>query len=159
MNTWLPYIIGAACGLLVFFAVRLVWLDIIRTKAKATAYDELILRVQAWDVRWATLSADVSPLWATLQKKLSADLTHPDERFRGADVLLRKLEALTITAAEREQLTLILQQRTVDETVSASERSSAKIMLEVMEKVLTEAADVSALVDIKLVGSKETSEG
>jgi hypothetical protein len=151
----LPYIIGAAGGLAIFFVVRVLWLDRVNTKLKAKAYDELLKRVTDWDVRWATLSTDVSPLWATLQKKLSADLTHPEAKFHAADELFRKLEALTISATEREQLELVLRQRMVDADVSKEEQSSARIMLEVMDKVLEEAADPTVLTDVKLVGAKE----
>jgi hypothetical protein len=151
---FLPYLIGALGGLGIFFGIRLLWNDRANTKAKAKAYDELIKRVVEWDARWATLSSDVSPLFATLQKKLSADLTHPEEKFHAADELMRKLEALTITEPERQQLTLVLQQRAVDETVSAIERSKAKIMLELMDLVLGEAADPAALVGVELVGTR-----
>src|SRR5207344_3449557 len=96
-----------------------------------------------------------SPLWATLQKKLSADLTHPEAKFHAADELFRKLEALTISATEREQLELVLRQRMVDADVSKEEQSSARIMIEVMDKVLEEAADPTMLTDVKLVGAKE----
>lgn len=155
MNNWLPYGVGAVGGLVLFFLGRLLWLDRANTKAKARAYDALITRVAAWDVRWATLSSDISPLWQTLQKKLGADLTHPDEPE--TDALIAKLLELNISNDERERLKLRLKQRIDgdDPKVSDSERASARIMLEVMGKVLEEAADTSALVDVKLIGTKD----
>lgn len=156
MTSWLPYIFGVLSALVLFFVCRWILALTRRVKARTAAFAKLEERVTAGDKRWETLSTEVRPLWATLQTKLGADLTDSADHFKEPRRLVAKLEALTITKSEREQLELFMAQRSMDESVPPRERLKAKIMPDIMELVLEEAEDTSALVDVKLVGTKET---
>jgi hypothetical protein len=86
------------------------------------------------------MSVKISPLWATVQAGISRDLHHPTARYAEMDKLLEKLEALTITANERERLKVLLLERSTDmhPDVTEDQRKKAKLMIGVMEIVLLE---------------------
>lgn len=94
----------------------------------------------------ALMQKEFSPFWAVVQSKIAADLTHPSPQFAEMDKLLKKLEALDITDAERNRLNQLLSDRiqTNDPEVSEAEKKSAKIMIEVMEKVIIENIELAA---------------
>lgn len=113
------------------------------------------IRLRRMEARVAEMNP-ARPFWATLQTKLAADLLHPSPQFQEMDDLIKALENLTITDEQRVRLRDLLIERTTssDPEVSTSEQSSAKIMLEAMDKVLEEAASSSPLTNIQMVGTK-----
>jgi|ERR1700738_2909797 len=84
----------------------------------------------------------VSPVWASLQSKIIKDLMHPSPQFHEMDVLMHRLESLTITTDERGRLDVLLEERilSTDPEVTPEEKASARLMKGVMAKVLDEAA-------------------
>jgi hypothetical protein len=91
----------------------------------------------------AKLEVQVSPMWATVQARMSSDLHHPHPRYLEMDVLLEKLEALTITPAERDRLKELLVVRSVDihKDITDSQRKSAVAMIPLMDLVVLEAEE------------------
>lgn len=140
-----------------FFALGALLAYYIRRASKAEEEKDKITdrlkKLEDW-----VLIADVTakPFWAAAQTKLVKDLTHPHERFKRPDRLLEKLEDLTITTEERVELHGILEERitTDDPEVNEAEKASAKIMLDIMDKVLKEAATDAPLTNVHLVGVK-----
>ena len=106
---------------------------VVRLNGRLNEFDKVITR----------LDTQVSPLWAQVQARISSDLHHPHPRYFEMDILLEKLEALTITNDERERLKVLLRERSVDmhEDISESQRQSAKIMSGVMDKVVLESKE------------------
>jgi len=106
------------------------------------------------------LQTKVSPLWASVQQRISNDLHHPDVKFHEMDGLLEKLESLTISNGERHRLKELLDARSVDmdPLVTQSQRDSAKIMAIVMEKVVKETAQLAnaPLAMVGCVAAKDT---
>jgi hypothetical protein len=100
-----------------------------------------LVRDQGMEI--ATLKTQMSPLWARVQAQISSDLHHPNPRYFEMDMLLEKLEALTITDGERIRLKILLNERAQDmhPDISDSQRNSAEIMSRVMDKVLAEAEE------------------
>jgi hypothetical protein len=100
-----------------------------------------VARISALESRVEMLNMQLSPFWAAVQTKIAADLTHPSVQFQEMDALLRSLQNLTIGSAERDRLEVLLHQRAVtdDPEVSEDEKKSARLMIGVMEKVISEA--------------------
>ena len=96
---------------------------------------------QAGDIR--VLQTQVSPLWAQVQARISADLHHPNPKYHEMDRLLEKLEALTITPAERVRLQTLLVERSADmhPDITESQRQAAKVMIPLMNLVVIEAGE------------------
>jgi hypothetical protein len=95
------------------------------------------------------LGTQMSPLWAQVQARIASELHHPHERYKEMDTLLEKLESKpsVLTVPERNRLKELLSQRTQDfhEDITPQQRSSAALMLGVMDKVLEETAIASDL--------------
>lgn len=125
-----------------------------RSAAAVVERQKLLDKIDLIDRQLTILGVQVSPLWAAVQKKISGDLHHPDPRFKEMDVLLEKLEALTIDDSGRIRLKELLIERSHDTSVDDEQRASATIMIGVMEKVLIEAETKAPLSDVQLVGSK-----
>jgi hypothetical protein len=89
--------------------------------------------------RLGIVETQVSPLWARVQSQISSDLHHPDKQYSEMDDLLEKLDRLEITLVERERLKVLLRERATDTRADEMERSSARMMITVMERVLIEA--------------------
>ena len=91
-----------------------------------------------------TLGTQMSPLWAQVQARIASELHHPHPRYKEMDGLLEKLETkpTTISMEERTELKGLLGQRAVDmhPDITPQQRSSAALMLGVMDKVLEETA-------------------
>ena len=105
------------------------------------ALARLYARIAEHDRQIAIMSTQVSPLWATVQKVISEELHHPHAQYAEMDLLLEKLEDLIITPTERQRLKILLQQRSedMDSNITESQRKSAKLMIDVMDKVVQEA--------------------
>jgi hypothetical protein len=90
------------------------------------------------------LETQVSPMWATVQARMSADLHHPDQRYYEMDRLLEELDMLTITAAGRTRLKKLLVARSIDmhKDITESQRKSALAMIPLMDLVVMEAEDI-----------------
>ena len=105
------------------------------------------------------LSTQVSPLWARVQSQIASELHHPHPRYAEMDKLLEKLEAKPdeLDDVERARLKTLLLERSIDmhEDITDSQRSSAKLMIGVMDKVLIEKANPSEVTEVGLVGTKE----
>jgi len=78
------------------------------------------------------------PLWAHVQKVLSADVHHDDPKFKEPDDLIDKLQNLTITFPERTRLKELLSERVVDPAVTELESKKAKALIAIMDVVLIE---------------------
>ena len=113
----------------------------LRAVKRANQSDALLVRLEALERQLLVMSTQLSPMWAGVQARISADLTHPHPQFAEMDELLRKLEALTITEADRRRLRELLVERAAsnDPAVSQEERESAQLMIGVMAKVRQEA--------------------
>jgi hypothetical protein len=100
--------------------------------------------MQKMRIEIATLSTQVSPLWAQIQSRIAADLHHPHPRYFEMDKLLEKLEALTITQDERVRLDTLLMERSVDmhDDITDIQRKEARLMSQVMHIVLLEAKGI-----------------
>lgn len=113
--------------------------------------------------RMTVLNTQVSPLWLVAQQKLSADLHHHGERYREMDVLLEELDAMTIDdfPGHREELErlLVLRSQDMHQDITQDQRDSATALVIVMKKVLTESKIDKPLINIGLVGVKESSTG
>jgi hypothetical protein len=99
------------------------------------------------DAALITLGTQMSPLWAQVQTRIASELHHPHPRYHEMDVLLEKLESkpTLITNNERSRLRELLSQRAVDThpDITPQQKSSAALMLGVMDKVLEEVAIAS----------------
>jgi len=106
------------------------------------AIARLYARIGEHDKQLAEMSTKVSPLWATVQKVISDELHHPHAQYAEMDTLLERLDNLTITTEERDRLKILLMQRSVDmdSDITESQRKSAKMMIDVMDKVVQEAS-------------------
>jgi hypothetical protein len=85
-----------------------------------------------------------SPFWRTwqsIQKELSDTLHHPHKKSEEMDDLLEKLEALTITAAERDRLKVLLRKIVDEPKESELERTRAEFLLFAMPRVVKERED------------------
>jgi hypothetical protein len=91
----------------------------------------------------AKLEVQVSPMWATVQARMSSDLHHPHPRYARMDSLLEKLGNLTITSEEREELKVLALARSVDmhEDITESQRMSALALIPLMDLVVLEAKE------------------
>ena len=109
-----------------------------------TIYFKITDRLLKLEIDMATVGTQISPLWAQVQAKIASELHHPNPNYAAMDRLLEKLEALTITGDERIALKLLLLKRSRDMSpeVSEDERKSAILMIQVMGKVLIEAASI-----------------
>lgn len=92
------------------------------------------------------LKTQISPLWARVQAQIAADLHQPHPRYIEMDTLLERLEHLTITDAERARLKVLLVERSQDmhADISAGQRQNALLMIQIMDKVLIEAAEATS---------------
>lgn len=127
-----------------------------RIKAKSDALEKVDERLASIENKLAELGVQVSPLWAAVQSKIAKDLTHPHAQFKEMDRLLRDLENLTISHEGRRRLGVLLEERIIsqDPLVSDDEKMSARLMKDVMEKVIDEAKALEAgseLSETKLV--------
>lgn len=90
------------------------------------------------------LKTQMSPLWAQVQSRIAAELHHPHPRYAEMDKLLERLETvpLQMSPAERDRLKELLRLRSLDmhPDITPGQRSSAVLMLGVMDKVLEESA-------------------
>jgi hypothetical protein len=95
------------------------------------------------NVQMATISTQIAPFWAAVQTKIAKDLTHPSAQFQEMDQLLRDLESMKITPKGRQRLHTLLEERitTNDPEVSKDEKESARLMKNVMAKVIIESKD------------------
>jgi hypothetical protein len=102
----------------------------------------LYSRIRAIELKVTELSVQVSPLWARMQSRIAAELHHPHPRYSEMDSLLEQLEALTITDEGRTRLKILLEIRSKDmhTDITPAQRSSAALMLGIMDKVLEESA-------------------
>jgi hypothetical protein len=143
-------------SLAIFALGLLVTLSLRRSNTSASDKAALIAWQAKVDTQMAVLLTQVSPLWAAVQSKIAKDLTHPHKQFKEMDGLLEKLEALSITDEERVRLRDLLKERATsqDAEVNDEERASAKLMIGVMEKVLSEAADPAPVDTLMTVGTK-----
>ena len=93
----------------------------------------------------AILKTQISPLWAQVQARISADLHHPHPRYLEMDSLLEKLDSLTISSVERSRLKVLLQERSTDmhEEINNQQRAEAKLLIGIMDLVLDEAKEES----------------
>lgn len=98
-------------------------------------------RMDEHDKLLTILNTQVSPMWATVQARMSADLHHPNQRYAEMDRLLEKLESLVISDLERQRLKELLLIRSVDmhEDITESQRKSALAMIPLMDLVVIEA--------------------
>jgi len=110
--------------------------------ARATKQKDFVERLTSVESELANVQTKLDPLWKVVQSSIAKDLTHPSPQFKRADELLRKLLALTITDQERIELRKVLTERSFskDAEVKDTERLKAKVMLDVMDLVLIEAA-------------------
>jgi hypothetical protein len=101
-------------------------------------------RIRSMEIKMAELSTQVSPLWAQVQSRIAKELHHPHIRYKEMDLLLEKLEAkpLELSSDERARLKELLKHRSKDmhPDITMQQRSSAALMLGVMDKVLEETA-------------------
>jgi hypothetical protein len=101
-------------------------------------------RMRTMELKMVELGTQVSPLWAQVQARIAKELHHPHLRYKEMDKLLEKLEAkpLTLADGERTRLKELLSIRAVDThpDITPQQRSSAALMLGVMDKVLEETA-------------------
>lgn len=118
-----------------------------RAEAVEAGHDALIQEIKELHVELQTLKehyieikAQVVPMWTAVQARLIKDLTHPHPQFKKPDALLAKLLNLEITESERDQLNVMMDERIVsdDPEVSDDEKSSARILKDVMQKVVNE---------------------
>ena len=100
-------------------------------------------RQAAMALALAKLEVQVSPMWATVQARMSSDLHHPHPRYARMDSLLEKLDNLTITIEERGELKELALARSVDmhEDITESQRMSALALIPLMDLVLLEAEE------------------
>jgi hypothetical protein len=105
------------------------------------AIGALYARLRDIEKQMAVVTTQVSPLWARVQAQISSDLHHPHPRYFEMDKLLERLEALTITTAERVRLKELLGERAVDmhPDITESQRKAARAMIPVMDLVVLEA--------------------
>ena len=112
--------------------------------ALITAVVSLLKRIRAMELQLNTVSTQMSPLWAQVQARIAAELHHPHPRYKEMDKLLERLETKpsTITNGERVRLKELLSLRAVDThpDITPQQRSSAALMLGVMDKVQEETA-------------------
>lgn len=105
----------------------------------------LTLEVNKLKVATAKLDTQMSPLWATVQARISEDLHHPHPRYFEMDRLLEALENMTISVSGRSRLKVLLHERSVDmhPDITEAQRRSAKAMIPVMDLVVIEAESES----------------
>jgi hypothetical protein len=112
-----------------------------------TAIIALLVRMNARIIQQGAeikvLQVQVSPFWAQVQARMSVDLHHPNPQYHEMDELLEKLESLTITIKERERLKTLLIDRSLDmnKEITQDQRMKAKLMIQVMDFVVTEARE------------------
>ena len=140
------------CLLAVLGWVFIVWNQ--GAKKRTDLLEKQDARLDAIEKQILTLDFQVTPMWAKVQKSISADLHQPHRKYAEMDKLLEQLEALTITPAGRLRLKTLLEIRSKDMSaeVTESERKSAEIMSVVMEKVLMEQEASEELIRVELVG-------
>jgi hypothetical protein len=110
-------------------------------KSKNDAAAELAKWRAEIDKKVGILDTKVSPLWSQVQLRLSNDLHQPHPRYAEMDTLLERLDSLVITPPERDRLKELLKERAADHhpDITDGQRSSALLMLGVMDKVLEES--------------------
>jgi hypothetical protein len=91
----------------------------------------------------AILKTQISPLWMRVQARISADLHHPHPRYLEMDILLEKLDSLSISNVERSRLKVLLEERSTDTSheINDEQRAKARLMIGVMDLVLDEAKE------------------
>jgi hypothetical protein len=101
-------------------------------------------RLRDLEDKMAIVTTQVSPLWKQVESRIAAELHHPHPRYAEMDQLLEQLEArpLQLSDASRLRLKELLSLRAVDThpDITPQQRSSAALMLGVMDKVLEETA-------------------
>lgn len=143
--------------------MRLVWEDILiaLVTAAASAVVAYIVRLNSkiskMGLEIATLQTQVNPLWRRIQNQIARDLHHPQLRYREMDKLLEKLEGLTIEDKERDRLKELLVHRSLDmhPDISPIQRKKAELMSNVMDMVVMEAGDTSAVLPDSVVAVPE----
>lgn len=128
INTFLLFIMGTAVTVILH-----------RQNASKIDREKAETRIRGLEDRLAQAEFRVTPLWEKVQQQLVDDLHHPHSKHLETDLLLEKLNALTINNLERDRLKELLVERSVDPTVSEAEKKSAELMIYVMERVLLEA--------------------
>ena len=103
----------------------------------------LFARVRNLEIAIAEAKIQIGPLWAQVQSKVAQTLHHDDVRYAEMDKLLEDLIALRISPSNRIRLEMLLNERSVDATVSEEERKSAKLMIAVMDKAMSESSPSS----------------
>ena len=106
---------------------------------------KMVNRVGQLEIDMARLGKQIEPLWGQVQARCIEDLHHPNPRYEGMDILLEKLEKLTITNSERNQLKVKLVERSKDfgPEIKPGERESAQLMILAMDKVVIENANIA----------------
>ena len=89
--------------------------------------------------RMTAMEVKIAPFWGSLQTKFAKALHKPHPELRRRDILLEKLERLTITPEERQELRLKLEEVKTDPEATDVEKAQAVIMLAAMPLVLEEA--------------------
>jgi hypothetical protein len=123
-----------------------------RSDLLETQHQDLVRRIELRDKEFAdrlailttnlaTLSTKVGLFWTTVQARIANDLHHPHTQFAEMDHLLAKLVAGFLDDSERARLEVLIDERIIstDPEVSESERNSAKMMIDVMDKALKES--------------------
>jgi hypothetical protein len=107
---------------------------------------QLNTRLRELEAQHRELATKVSPLWAKIQAQISSDLHHPHARYLEMDLLLEKLEALTISPVGRDRLKVLLVERShdPDPSITDDQKKKAQLMLHVMDLVVTEANEAKA---------------
>jgi len=115
----------------------------------------LYRRIRSLEITVAETKVQVSPLWAQVQNKIAQELHHDDPRYAEMDRLLEDLIALRISSENRVQLKKLLQERAADPSVTPEEQKSAKLMIAVMEKVITESRNSANVTGTEQTGGGE----
>jgi hypothetical protein len=99
----------------------------------------------------ALIAKEVKPFWKRVQTAIGRDLHHPHPRYRESDALIEQLESDTISSVGRARLEELLGALIVDigDDVIEAQRSSARIMLLVMKKVVIEAETPPGTGDVR----------
>lgn len=110
----------------------------------ATIVGALYARLRKLERQTDINTTQLSPLWKQVEARIAKELHHPHPRYEQMDRLLEKLGAVPVTITDDERSTLkeLLKQRSLDmhEDITNEQRSSAALMIGVMDKVLEETA-------------------
>lgn len=100
-------------------------------------------RIRQLELEKVRMDTQLSPLWANVQSRIADELHHPNPRYAEMDTLLEQLEALTITVDGRTRLKKLLEERSKDmhQDITEGQRTSASLMILVMDKVVVESKE------------------